>query len=62
MRPRSQGFPDNIASRFERRGVAHPGDRYSWTLFNPVRSTVGGPPFPGSVGDIFWGEIKRLMP
>ena len=39
------------------RGVAHPGDGYSWNLFNPVRTTVGGPPFPGSVGDIFWGGI-----
>jgi CubicO group peptidase (beta-lactamase class C family) len=39
------------------RGVAHPGDGYSWNLFNPVRTAVGGPVFPGSVGDIFWGGI-----
>jgi len=39
------------------RGVAHPGDGYSWNLFNPVRTQVGGPVFPGSVGDIFWGGI-----
>ena len=39
------------------RGVAHPGDGYSWNLFNPVRTEQGGPLFPGSVGDIFWGGI-----
>jgi len=39
------------------RGVAHPGDGYSWNLFNPVRTQAGGPVFPGSVGDIFWGGI-----
>ena len=39
------------------RGVAHPGDGYSWNLFNPVRTAVGGPVFPGTVGDIFWGGI-----
>jgi len=39
------------------RGVAHPGDGYSWNLFNPVRTAEGGPPFPGSVGDVFWGGI-----
>jgi CubicO group peptidase (beta-lactamase class C family) len=39
------------------RGVAHPGDGYSWNLFNPVRVADGGPLFPGSVGDIFWGGI-----
>jgi CubicO group peptidase (beta-lactamase class C family) len=39
------------------RGVAHPGDGYSWNLFNPVRTSAGGPAFPGSVGDIFWGGI-----
>lgn len=39
------------------RGVAHPGDGYSWNLFNPVRTAGGGPLFPGSVGDIFWGGI-----
>ena len=39
------------------RGVAHPGDGYSWNLFNPVRTAPGGPLFPGSVGDIFWGGI-----
>jgi CubicO group peptidase (beta-lactamase class C family) len=39
------------------RGVAHPGDGYSWNLFNPVRTAAGGPVFPGSVGDIFWGGI-----
>ena len=39
------------------RGVAHPGDGYSWNLFNPVRTAEGGPVFPGSVGDIFWGGI-----
>ena len=26
-------------------------------LFNPVRVADGGPLFPGSVGDIFWGGI-----
>jgi CubicO group peptidase (beta-lactamase class C family) len=30
---------------------------YSWNLFNPVRTAEGGPPFPGSVGDVFWGGI-----
>jgi CubicO group peptidase (beta-lactamase class C family) len=39
------------------RGVAHPGDGYSWNLVNPVRVTEGGAPFPGSVGDVFWGGI-----
>jgi CubicO group peptidase (beta-lactamase class C family) len=39
------------------RGVAHPGDGYSWNLFNPVRVGEGAPFFPGSVGDIFWGGI-----
>jgi CubicO group peptidase (beta-lactamase class C family) len=39
------------------RGVAHPGDGYSWNLFNPVRVAEGGAVFPGSVGDIFWGGI-----
>lgn len=39
------------------RGVAHPGDGYSWNLFNPVRVADGGAPFQGSVGDIFWGGI-----
>lgn len=39
------------------RGVAHPGDGYSWNLFNPVRTGGGGAVFPGSVGDIFWGGI-----
>jgi CubicO group peptidase (beta-lactamase class C family) len=39
------------------RGVAHPGDGYSWNLFNPVRVAEGGAPFPGSIGDIFWGGI-----
>jgi CubicO group peptidase (beta-lactamase class C family) len=39
------------------RGVAHPGDGYSWNLFNPVRVAQGGPLFPGSIGDIFWGGI-----
>jgi CubicO group peptidase (beta-lactamase class C family) len=39
------------------RGVAHPGDGYSWNLFNPVRVVDGAAPFPGSVGDIFWGGI-----
>ncbi len=39
------------------RGVAHPGDGYSWNLFNPVRTATGGPVFPGNVGDIFWGGI-----
>jgi len=39
------------------RGQAHPGDGYSWNLFNPVRTAQGGPLFPGSVGDIFWGGI-----
>jgi len=40
------------------RGVAHPGDGYSWNLFNPVRVSDGGATFPGSVGDIFWGGIS----
>jgi CubicO group peptidase (beta-lactamase class C family) len=39
------------------RGVAHPGDGYSWNLFNPVRVAEGGPLFPGSIGDVFWGGI-----
>ena len=39
------------------RGVAHPGDGYSWNLFNPVRVDEGGAMFAGSVGDIFWGGI-----
>ena len=39
------------------RGVAHPGDGYSWNLFNPVRTGNGAPFFPGSVGDIYWGGI-----
>jgi CubicO group peptidase (beta-lactamase class C family) len=39
------------------RGPAHPGDGYSWNLFNPVRTGAGGAAFPGSVGDIFWGGI-----
>jgi CubicO group peptidase (beta-lactamase class C family) len=39
------------------RGVAHPGDGYSWNLFNPVRTAEGLSLFPGSVGDIFWGGI-----
>jgi CubicO group peptidase (beta-lactamase class C family) len=39
------------------RGPAHPGDGYSWNLFNPVRTRAGGAAFPGSVGDIFWGGI-----
>lgn len=39
------------------RGVAHPGDGYSWNLVNPVRVSDGGAAFPGSVGDVFWGGI-----
>jgi CubicO group peptidase (beta-lactamase class C family) len=39
------------------KGVAHPGDGYSWGLFNPVRISDGGAPFPGNVGDLFWGGI-----
>jgi CubicO group peptidase (beta-lactamase class C family) len=39
------------------RGVGHPGDGYSWNLFNPVRVSDVGTVFPGSVGDIFWGGI-----
>jgi CubicO group peptidase (beta-lactamase class C family) len=39
------------------RGVAHPGDGYSWNLFNPVRVAEGGPGFPGSIGDVYWGGI-----
>lgn len=39
------------------RGAAHPGDGYSWNLFNPVRVGEGAPFFPGSIGDIFWGGI-----
>jgi CubicO group peptidase (beta-lactamase class C family) len=39
------------------RGQSHPGDGYSWGLFNPVRVSEGGPPFPGSVGDLYWGGI-----
>ena len=45
---------DHIGSS---RGVAHPGDGYSWNLFNPVRTADGGPLVPGSVGDVFWGGI-----
>jgi CubicO group peptidase (beta-lactamase class C family) len=39
------------------RGQSHPGDGYSWSLFNPVRVSDGGAPFPGSVGDVYWGGI-----
>lgn len=39
------------------RGVAHPGDGYSWNLFNPVRVAEGMAAFPGNAGDIFWGGI-----
>ena len=39
------------------RGQAHPGDGYSWNLFNPVRTAEGMATFPGNVGDIFWGGI-----
>ena len=39
------------------RGQSHPGDGYGWGLFNPVRISDGGPPFPGSVGDLYWGGI-----
>jgi CubicO group peptidase (beta-lactamase class C family) len=39
------------------RGTAHPGDGYSWNLFNPVRVADGGALFPGNIGDIFWGGI-----
>jgi CubicO group peptidase (beta-lactamase class C family) len=39
------------------KGVAHPGDGYSWNLFNPVRVEDGRALFPGSLGDIFWGGI-----
>jgi CubicO group peptidase (beta-lactamase class C family) len=39
------------------RGVAHPGDGYSWNLVNPVRVEQGGAPFQGNVGDVFWGGI-----
>ena len=39
------------------RGVAHPGDGYSWNLVNPVRVADGGPLFQGSIGDVFWGGI-----
>ena len=39
------------------RGPGHPGDGYSWNLFNPVRVSDVGTVFPGDVGDIFWGGI-----
>jgi CubicO group peptidase (beta-lactamase class C family) len=39
------------------RGTGHPGDGYSWNLFNPVRVSDVGTVFPGSMGDIFWGGI-----
>jgi CubicO group peptidase (beta-lactamase class C family) len=39
------------------RGQSHPGDGYAWGLFNPVRIAEGGAPFPGSVGDLYWGGI-----
>ena len=39
------------------RGVSHPGDGYSWNLVNPVRIAEGGPMFPGSIGDVYWGGI-----
>jgi len=39
------------------RGAGHPGDGYSWNLFNPVRVSDVGTVFPGSMGDIFWGGI-----
>jgi CubicO group peptidase (beta-lactamase class C family) len=40
------------------RGVGHPGDGYSWSLFNPVRVSDVGTVFPGNVGDLFWGGIS----
>ena len=39
------------------RGALHPGDGYSWNLFNAVRIEDGRALFPGSVGDIYWGGI-----
>lgn len=39
------------------RGTGHPGDGYSWNLFNAVRVEDGGPLFPGSIGDVYWGGI-----
>ena len=39
------------------RGPLHPGDGYSWNLFNAVRIEDGRALFPGSVGDIYWGGI-----
>ena len=39
------------------RGMGHPGDGYSWNLFNPVRIGDGAPSFAGSIGDVFWGGI-----
>jgi len=39
------------------RGIAHPGDGYSWNLFNPVRIGDGAPFFAGSIGDVYWGGI-----
>jgi len=39
------------------RGAGHPGDGYSWNLVNPVRVADGGPTFPGSIGDVYWGGI-----
>jgi len=41
-----------------RRGVGHPGDGYSWSLFNPVRVSDVATVFPGNVGDLFWGGIS----
>lgn len=40
-----------------RTGEGGPGPGYGWNLFNPVRVAAAGPPFPGSVGDVFWGGI-----
>jgi CubicO group peptidase (beta-lactamase class C family) len=39
------------------RGMSHPGDGYSWNLFNPVRVEDGRALFPGNIGDVFWGGI-----
>ena len=38
--------------------MGHPGDGYSWSLFNPVRVSDVGTVFPGNVGDLFWGGIS----
>ena len=41
------------------RGVAHPGDGYSWNLFNPVRTAHGGAAVPRQRGRHLLGRHHR---